>query len=116
MMRRWLLLAILLGGAPALGQGTVTTDPVLDRLVEWIKTRVSELRLEGAPEPHRAVMALIDIEGYGARASFGELLYESPTRNRNRVRLQPANPALAPTYRPSCEIRGVVVGVYRKLR
>jgi repressor LexA len=36
-------------------------------------------------------------------------------RDGSRVRLQPANPTLPPLYPESCEIKGVVVGLIRRL-
>jgi len=36
-------------------------------------------------------------------------------REGNRIRLQPANEAMAPIYVDRCEVRGVVAGVVRKL-
>lgn len=35
-------------------------------------------------------------------------------RERNRVRLEPANKAMSPTYRDSVKVLGVLVGVVRK--
>jgi len=36
-------------------------------------------------------------------------------REPNRIRLQPANPGFAPIYRTEVEIRGVVVGIVRRV-
>jgi len=36
-------------------------------------------------------------------------------RDKGRIRLQPANAAMAPIYVDAVEVQGVVVGVYRKL-
>lgn len=46
----------------------------------------------------------------GGEATLKKFYRES----NGRIRLQPANPKLSPTYADHIEIRGVVVGVLRK--
>ncbi|MFO1054123.1 MAG: transcriptional repressor LexA [Planctomycetota bacterium] len=53
------------------------------------------------------VVAVVD----GEEATLKRYFFE-----HNRVRLQPANSALAPIFPERCEIRGVLRGVIRKLR
>ena len=35
-------------------------------------------------------------------------------RGKDRIRLQPANPAMKPIYTKDCRIPGIVIGVLRK--
>src|SRR5262249_8825666 len=44
----------------------------------------------------------------------GEVTLKRMYRERNRVRLEPANKAMKPIYRDSLKILGVLVGVVRK--
>ena len=37
------------------------SDPVLDKLTEWTGIALSELKLDGAPRPHRVVTALGEV-------------------------------------------------------
>ena len=57
-------------------------------------------------ENGETVVALIN----GNEATLKSFYKES-----NHIRLQPANASMEPIIVPDCEIRGVVVGVYRKL-
>lgn len=45
----------------------------------------------------------------------GEATLKTFYREKNGIRLQPANPAYEPIYVPNCTIQGVVVGVIRKV-
>ena len=75
--------AVFLVATCALAQGSAAiSDPLLAEMVAWTEVATDELRLEGAPAPHRVVTAVVDLRAYGARASFGELLYEHPNRSR----------------------------------
>ena len=63
-------------------QSAAPSDPVLDTLAEWSGIALREMLLDGAPQPHRVVTALVDLQSYNARAEFGELLYEAPVHQR----------------------------------
>ena len=75
------LLLFLPAGVSA-EQPAAPSDPVLDTLTEWSGIVLRELQLDGAPQPHRVVTALVDLRSYNARAEFGELLYEAPVHQR----------------------------------
>ncbi|MBI5723571.1 MAG: transcriptional repressor LexA [Planctomycetes bacterium] len=45
----------------------------------------------------------------------GEATLKKFYREKNGVRLQPANPAYEPIYVPTCTIQGIVIGVIRKV-
>ncbi|MBI5726023.1 MAG: hypothetical protein HZA50_18835 [Planctomycetes bacterium] len=45
----------------------------------------------------------------------GEATLKKFYREKNGVRLQPANPAYEPIYVPNCTIQGIVIGVIRKV-
>jgi len=49
-----------------------------------------------------------------ARLSSGEVTLKKFYREKGRIRLQPANPALKPLYVKEVEILGVVIGLLRK--
>lgn len=46
----------------------------------------------------------------------GEVTLKKVYREGNRVRLQPANPAMAPITVDAVRIQGVVIGLYRRMR
>ena len=58
------------------------SDPTLETLAEWVGIAANELKLEGAPPPHRVVTVLGDVVNYNARAEFGALLREDPMEQR----------------------------------
>jgi hypothetical protein len=57
-------------------------DPSLDLLGEWTTTALERLRIDGSPPPHRVVASAVDGVSYTARASFGDLVWEAPGRQR----------------------------------
>jgi len=46
----------------------------------------------------------------------GEATLKRYYREKNRIRLQPANPRYQPIYTHNCRIQGVVIGVIRRAR
>ena len=56
-----------------------------------------------------------DGETVVALLESGEATLKRIYREKDRVRLQPANASMAPVYASRVDIQGVVVGVYRKL-
>lgn len=46
----------------------------------------------------------------------GEATLKRYYRERNRIRLQPANPKYQPIYATNCQVQGVVIGVVRRTR
>jgi hypothetical protein len=80
--RSLLLAALVLAVSPVASEAVKASDPVLDTLGEWTRITIDDLRLEGAPPPHRVVTSVADVHSYNARARFGSLIFESPAVQR----------------------------------
>ena len=76
------LLVLLVTGVVVAVEPPAASDPMLDKMVEWNGRAVEELRLDGAPPPHRVVIALTEIVAFAARADFGAITLEGPRRQR----------------------------------
>jgi len=76
------LAAAVLAFTPVDAGSVRARDPVLDTLGEWTRITIEDLRLEGAPAPHRVVISVADVHSYSARARFGSLIFERPALQR----------------------------------
>ena len=103
-------------------------DVLLHALGEWARRSVSDLSLDNAPSPSRAVFAVLDHERYSARAVFGALVFESGHRARpgrvevivgddtlNSSRFEGGDGSSSAVLRPSLVVEDVPLALARDL-
>lgn len=101
---------------------------LMDRLTDWAVRTKEELILEGAPPPHRTLLAAVDLELYQARAELGALVAENSQRHRpgrvevvvgddrlDSARFQLSHPGLQVVTRPSLVVDDVALAIDRDL-
>lgn len=94
----------------------VQGDSMIDELIRDGDLVVVESRERA--DDGETVIALVKADGDGGDGDGGEVTLKKFYREGDRVRLQPANPAVDPIVVPDDRVRvqGVVIGVIRKYR